>query len=167
MLDLAEIEAGRFELRRASEPLSHVIEETLVATLKPLAEAKRVALHVEVEVEPELVVTLDRGRVFQVLSNLVGNAIEFTPEGGAIVVSTTLEEANVLLSVADTGPGIAPADRARIFDRYWQAPTRQAGGSASASTSPRASSRLTVDAPGSSPGRGEAHVSGLRFPLPS
>ena len=71
--------------------------------------------------EKGLVVSADRDRVLQVLSNLIGNALKFTPEGGRITVSSRREESEVVLSVEDTGPGIPPENLARVFELYWQA----------------------------------------------
>jgi signal transduction histidine kinase len=59
--------------------------------------------------------------VLQVLSNIVGNAIKFTPEGGSIVVSSESHEDAVLFTVRDTGPGIDAEHLSRIFERYYQA----------------------------------------------
>ncbi len=71
--------------------------------------------------EQGLVVSADRDRVLQVLSNLIGNALKFTPEGGRVTVSSRREGAAVLFSVEDTGPGIPPDNLAHVFDLYWQA----------------------------------------------
>jgi signal transduction histidine kinase len=65
-------------------------------------------------------VAADRHRVQQVLSNLVGNAFKFTPEGGTITVRAEPLERFVRFSVADTGPGIRAEDLSHIFERYWQ-----------------------------------------------
>jgi signal transduction histidine kinase len=67
--------------------------------------------------------------VFQVLSNLLGNAIKFTPEGGTVVLAAERHDGDVLFSVQDTGPGISSEDLGHIFDRYWYEPTSSAGGS--------------------------------------
>jgi signal transduction histidine kinase len=71
----------------------------------------------------------DRDRVFQVILNLLGNAIKFTPEGGTIVLSAERRDADVLFTVTDTGPGISAEDLAHIFDRYWRKPASRIGGS--------------------------------------
>ena len=63
----------------------------------------------------------DRDRVLQVLSNLLGNALKFTPEGGRVGVQARRVEVEVWVSVQDSGPGIAPDDIPRLFDPYWQA----------------------------------------------
>jgi two-component system, chemotaxis family, sensor kinase Cph1 len=125
LLDLAKIEAGRFKLRRQPEPVHEIIEEAMVI-LRPLAEAKRIRL-VE-DVSQSVLVDVDRERIFQVLSNLVGNAIKFTPEGGRIVLSVAVESTHVLFAVTDTGPGVAPQQAPNLFDRYWQAPGKGHGG---------------------------------------
>jgi signal transduction histidine kinase len=117
LLDLAKIEAGRFAVRCRPEASSDMVEEALIV-LRPLAETKRI------EITPELCdatqVHADRERVFQVLSNLIGNAIKFTPEGGRIDVSTRRCDGELLFTVADTGPGIAEEQLPNVFNRYWQ-----------------------------------------------
>ncbi len=116
--DLARIEAGRFAVRRQSELLDEMLGEALVI-LRPLAEAKRQVLHDPAEAG--VTVLADRERVFQVLSNLVGNAIKFTPAGGRIALHVTVEADRVVVAVSDSGPGLAPEQLTQVFDRYWQA----------------------------------------------
>jgi len=65
-------------------------------------------------------VSADRTRVVQVLSNLLRNAIKFTPRDGRIVIGVDTSDHAVQFSVTDTGPGISAEKRARVFDRYWQ-----------------------------------------------
>jgi signal transduction histidine kinase len=62
----------------------------------------------------------DRGRVLQVFGNLIGNAIKFTPKGGAVTVRAERRGEEMLFSVADTGPGISLDEVSHVFDRYWQ-----------------------------------------------
>jgi two-component system, chemotaxis family, sensor kinase Cph1 len=117
LLDLAKLEAGRFTLQCSRCQMNDLIEESLLI-LRPLAEAKRITLTSDLRAAT---VDADHDRIFQVLSNLVGNAIKFTPEGGSISVRAEAENAEVRVTVADTGPGV-PADQlANVFDRYWQA----------------------------------------------
>ncbi|MBL0891651.1 MAG: ATP-binding protein, partial [Gemmatimonadaceae bacterium] len=71
----------------------------------------------------------DRQRLQQVLSNLLGNAVRFTPAGGRIVLAATMHDDAVRVSVSDTGPGVAPEDVPRLFERYWQAPRLLRAGS--------------------------------------
>jgi signal transduction histidine kinase len=74
-------------------------------------------------------VRADRDRVLQVFSNLVGNALKFTPPGGVVTVGAAPEEGAVRFWVRDTGPGIAPEDVERLWDPFWQAdgPARSGG----------------------------------------
>lgn len=118
LLDLARIEAGRFAVQRQSESLDEMLAEALII-LRPLAEAKAVQL--QDEIDSGLKVLADRERIFQVLSNVVGNAIKFTPSGGRIVLRACAEPGHARLEVTDTGPGLTPDQAAQVFNRYWQA----------------------------------------------
>jgi len=71
----------------------------------------------------------DRQRLLQVLSNLLGNAVRFTPHGGEVVLSAAVTDGGVRVGVRDSGPGIAPEDVPRLFERYWQAPRLLRAGS--------------------------------------
>ena len=95
-----------------------MLAEALII-LRPLAEAKGVVLREEAE--PGVSVLVDRERIFQVLSNLVGNAIKFTPGGGRIALRASSEQGHALFAVTDTGPGLAPEQMSEVFNRYWQA----------------------------------------------
>lgn len=117
LLDLAKLEAGRFTLQCSRCQMNDLVEESLLI-LRPLAEAKRITLTADLRAAG---VDADRDRIFQVLSNLVGNAIKFTPERGSISVRAETENAEVRVTVSDTGPGIPPDQLANVFDRYWQA----------------------------------------------
>src|SRR5690606_4374531 len=68
-----------------------------------------------------LVVRADKERVIQVLSNLIGNAVKFTREGGSISVGAERQPSSVCVTVADTGQGITEEQMPHLFDRYWQA----------------------------------------------
>ena len=125
LLDLARIEANRFVLRPRSVESGVMIEEALLAAA-PLAAAKRITLASQaidsttLEADPE--------QIFRVLSNLLGNAIKFTPEGGTVTVQAERRGDELMITVSDTGPGI-PADHLpHLFERYWQArPALQVG----------------------------------------
>ena len=119
LLELAGLESGRMELARTPISAGALIDEA-AEMLRPLALEKGVALETELPARAP-VVEADRERVMQILSNLVGNAIKFTPEGGTVKVACRLEEGQVAFSVADSGPGIAPEHLQHIFDRFWQA----------------------------------------------
>jgi chemotaxis family two-component system sensor kinase Cph1 len=125
LLDVSKIEAGRFELAPAPCAASILVSDALLI-LQPIADAKGVRL--TTQTTGELWVTADAERIFQVISNLVGNAIKFTPSGGAVSIALDHEDDSVRFVIKDTGPGIAEGELAHIFDRYWQArKTRHAG----------------------------------------
>jgi signal transduction histidine kinase len=119
MLDLAAIEAGRLTIQPQPQDLGPLLTE-LEEMLLPLGERSgvRVVVH---RPEASLRLRCDRNRLIQMLSNLAGNALKFTPEGGQVTVRATQEDTRVHLSVSDTGPGIAPEELPHIFDRYWRA----------------------------------------------
>jgi len=126
VLDLAKVEAGRIELRLEPLDVGAAVAEA-VAPLSPLVAAKE--LRLTLAAPPELV-SADRLRLRQMLNNLLSNAIKFTPSNGTIYVSASREGVEIHLSVADTGPGIAPADQLRVFDEFHQtgdAESRAAG----------------------------------------
>jgi signal transduction histidine kinase len=78
--------------------------------------------------EPALTVAQVSERIFRVLSNLLGNAVKFTPEGGTITLRATRRGDELMITVIDTGPGIAADHLPHVFERYWQArPASQAG----------------------------------------
>jgi two-component system, chemotaxis family, sensor kinase Cph1 len=118
LLDLASIEAHRFALHLKSVESRELVEEALLAA-SPLAEAKRITLATELIDVPRL--EADPERIFRVLSNLLGNSIKFTPEGGTITVRAERRGDDLSIAVADTGPGIAADQLPHIFERYWKA----------------------------------------------
>ncbi|MDQ3364169.1 MAG: ATP-binding protein [Myxococcota bacterium] len=118
LLDLAKIEAGRFEVTQAPTAVSALVTDAMVL-LTPIAEAKSVALQWIGDGEARVVADADR--VFQVFSNLVGNAIKFTPAGGRVTLDATRIKGWVRFAVRDTGPGIAASELPNLFERYWQA----------------------------------------------
>jgi PAS domain S-box-containing protein len=119
MLDLAAIEAGRLTIQSQPEDLGRLLEEAR-EMLTPLAEQRRVSLRIHSPGSP-ISLQCDRNRALQVISNLCGNALKFTPEGGTVTVRAAPEGDDVLISVSDTGKGISPEELPHIFDRYWRA----------------------------------------------
>ncbi len=118
LLDAAKIEAGGLSVERRAEDATALVEET-VEQLGPLAAARDQRLEARLPswLPPVL---CDRERVLQVLSNLVGNAIKFSPEGGAILLVVEAAPGAVRIAVIDQGPGIPGPALKRIFDRYYQ-----------------------------------------------
>jgi chemotaxis family two-component system sensor kinase Cph1 len=125
LLDLASIEAKRFSLHLKSVESREVVEEAMLAA-SPLAEAKRITLAVELLDMPR--VEADPERIFRVLSNLLGNAIKFTPDGGHITVRAERTGDHLSIAVKDTGPGIAADQLPHVFDRYWKAQSSSQAG---------------------------------------
>ena len=129
LLDFARMEAGRFKVDPEPTALGPLIER-VVADLSALAHKHRLRLSGP-GAGSGLRVLADAPRIEQVLMNLVGNAIKFTPEGGSVTVAIAPEGEMVKVSVTDTGPGI-PADALpRLFDKFYQvdgSPTRAHGG---------------------------------------
>ena len=119
LLDLTRIEAGRLELRPTSLCLTPLITE-VVASLRPVAADKHIQLDVATA-DPDATAWADRDKVTQVLTNLLGNALKFTPAHGRITVAIARDDAAwVQIAVADTGPGIAAEEATRIFDQFYQ-----------------------------------------------
>jgi PAS domain S-box-containing protein len=118
LLDAARLEAGRLTVNARAEQAAELVI-VAIEPLIPLAEAREQSLTVEAPgTLPD--VLADAGRVAQVLSNLVGNAIKFTPVGGRIAVRADVDEGVVIVTVVDSGPGIPEEQRERIFDRWVQ-----------------------------------------------
>jgi signal transduction histidine kinase len=122
LLDAASIEARRMVVEKSPSALVEIVGES-IDLVRPLAEERRLVLTAEVE-PTSLTVSCDRGRIVQVLSNLVGNAVKFTPSGGVVLVSVRSHESSVLVTVDDTGPGIPEEDRERVFERYVHGPRK-------------------------------------------
>ncbi|WP_257462083.1 PAS domain S-box protein [Archangium lipolyticum] len=119
LLEVARIEAGRLVVERNPEDSRRLLDE-VIELHRPLAETRGLRLEREVEGALPLVL-VDRSRVLQVFSNLIGNALRYTPEGGLITVGARREAGMVRFQVRDTGTGIAPESLPHLFDRYWQA----------------------------------------------
>jgi PAS domain S-box-containing protein len=119
LLDLSRIEAGRVEVRPTTLPLAALAEE-VAEHLKALAAEKLIRIEVP-SADPSVTVWADRDKVTQVLMNLIGNAVKFTPQGGKITVAVEKNGNDYIqISVADTGPGILPEERNRIFSKFYQ-----------------------------------------------
>ncbi len=119
LLDVARMEAGRLPIEptRVEVP---ALSADVVEMMRPLASEK--GLDLDVAIPDDLpAVHVDPERIAQVFSNLIGNAIKFTPKGGHIFLRAERMGDKVRMSVADTGPGIPPEQLSEIFGRFWQA----------------------------------------------
>jgi len=118
VLDLSKVEAGQVELEVAPFSLREALESGVVMVReRATLERVKVAYSTDPEVD---VVEGDERRIRQVIFNLLSNAVKFTPDGGAVDVSAAQVNGEVRVSVADTGPGLAPEDHDRIFEEFQQ-----------------------------------------------
>ena len=118
LLDVNRLDTGKLTIAAVPVDPSLLLTDSL-QTLRPLVEEKGIILDLQLETGLPKVMA-DRERVQQALSNLVGNAIKFSPPGSKIVVLTRGQADGVMISVLDHGRGIAPEQMPRVFDRYWQ-----------------------------------------------
>ena len=118
ILDLAKVESGNMELQFEPAFLQDVFE-SVQHTMRALATKKAIDLRVENDESLEAF-SMDGARIKQVLLNLVGNAIKFTPEAGQVWVKAQREAGSVRVEVGDTGPGIPAAEQERIFQEFQQ-----------------------------------------------
>ena len=118
VLDLSKVEAGQVELDVAPFSLREALESGVVMVReRATMDGVKVAYSADPEVD---VVEGDERRIRQVIFNLLSNAVKFTPAGGAVDVSAAQVNGEVRVSVADTGPGLAPEDHDRIFEEFQQ-----------------------------------------------
>ena len=117
ILDLSKIEAGRMELAKENLAVDAIFSEVL-SVMRPLGDRKSHTL--TQRVQPAMVVRADATRLRQVLMNLLGNAIKFTPDGGFIELNAFTVRADVRIEVCDSGPGIPPEEQKRIFEAFYR-----------------------------------------------
>lgn len=122
ILDIEKIEAGHVSIRRDRLKVGPLLEST-IAGLEGLARESDVTLRLEPL--DQIPVLGDADRLTQVFTNLISNAVKFSPKGSAVEISATLGSGEVIVSVRDHGPGIPPEFASRIFGRF-----QQAGGAA-------------------------------------
>jgi signal transduction histidine kinase len=120
LLDLSKIESGRIEVKSSRVSLGGLVHE-VVEALRPVAAEKVIALEATIR-EPSILVWVDRDKINQVLTNLIGNAIKFTPVQGRVTVSASRNgHESVQVSVSDNGPGVPPGEKEKIFAKFYQA----------------------------------------------
>lgn len=119
LLDIQKIEAGKLALHFEKVDIGPLIDEA-IQSLRPLIEERQ--LHISRDVAADQPrASADRERILQALGNLLGNAVKFSPPGATIAVAVAQQGDEVIVSIRDTGPGIAADDLPHIFDRYFQA----------------------------------------------
>jgi signal transduction histidine kinase len=117
LLFVARVQAGKLVLERAELDLGMIASQA-VEEARPRAEGKRLAL--EFAGESPVLIDADKGRLFQLLDNLISNAIKFTPEGGHVDVRVGRSENGALLEVLDTGMGLGEGETELVFDRFFR-----------------------------------------------
>lgn len=167
--ELSRVESGAFHLELQMVPVPDLVE-AIAGRLGRQFEEKGIQLATRLD-SGIAEVFADKDRVLQVLTNLVGNALQYTPEGGKVTVSAARSKSEILFSVVDTGIGIAPDHLPFIFNRFYRVDksrARQSGGSGIGLTIAQAlvkahSGRIWVESAGE--GKGSAFY--FTLPVPS
>ena len=118
LLDHTKLEAGKMVLEPKECDPPQFIKE-LIEQYKPIAQSKKVRISASL-MEDGRRICCDQGRVEQVISNIIGNALKFTPEGGEIHISMQYRQEDIVVSVKDNGYGMSTDQLEHVFDRYWQ-----------------------------------------------
>ncbi len=126
LLDVARMEAGRISVERRPEQLAPLLKEALELH-RAIAEARSIQLMISIPEDGPSILA-DRDRLLQIFSNLLGNALKFTPEGGQIALRVEQAGDVVRFSVSDTGPGIPAESLPHIFNPFWQGRERRKEG---------------------------------------
>ena len=125
LLDLARLDAGTADLARAPLDLAALLEG-VVRKLGPQSQQARIDLQSDIPPLPSFIG--DGDRLAQVFTNLMDNAIHYTPPGGQVLLRAQQQNGNVQISIADNGPGISAEELSRIFERFYQLDKSRSGG---------------------------------------
>ncbi|WP_337864649.1 response regulator [Ignavibacterium sp.] len=119
ILDLSKIEAGKMEIREEEILLEELIED-VAATIQPLVNEKGLRFTINRKCDTRLIITTDKGRVSQILINLLGNAVKFTDRGNVELSVASTDDNFIVFSVSDTGIGIPDEAQKIIFEEFRQ-----------------------------------------------
>ncbi len=122
VLDLAKLDAHRFTVLREEVDMRRLLDRAYANFTE---EARRRAIDNRQEIDGDAVIDSDGDRVLQIISNLLANAFRWTPDGGRIELAMAAENGTVSVAVEDSGPGVSPAERERIFRPFY---SRDGGG---------------------------------------
>ena len=117
LLDITAVEGGELSVNRRPVQIGSLMAE---AASQQYALARQKSVTLRLEPGEDVVALCDRDRILQVFSNLLGNALKFTPASGTITLSRAISEGEIQITVADTGPGVPVEQRALVFDRFWR-----------------------------------------------
>ena len=120
ILDLSKIEAGKMELEISRVKAADILRNSLVM-IKEKALAHNISVEVKIEAIEDLAIMADERKLKQVMYNLLSNATKFTPDGGRIVVESSIGTEGLLVSIKDSGIGISAKEQARLFEAFYQA----------------------------------------------
>ncbi len=119
LLDFGKMESGNFSVRKNKSSLLELVSQS-VESINDLAQEKKLTVHSHLPPD-DIEIYCDKDRVLQVLWNLVGNALKFTPIGGILTLSVKILRDQVEFVVSDMGPGINSSEAKKIFESFWQA----------------------------------------------
>jgi signal transduction histidine kinase len=122
VLDLAKLDAHRFTVLQEEVDMERLVDRAYVTFSE---EARRRGIDYRRELEAKPVIVSDGDRVLQIITNLLSNAFRWTPDGGSVGLELSATDGSVYVGVADSGPGIPPSERERIFRPFW---SRSGGG---------------------------------------
>ncbi len=120
LLEVRRMEAGHLSLQRVEQPIGPLVDEAL-QLIDPLARVKSITLRSALDSDALPPVPVDADRVLQILSNLVGNAVKHTPNGGTVTIRAAGLANDIQISIEDTGEGIPEKHLGSVFDRFWRA----------------------------------------------
>lgn len=119
ILDISKLESGKLEVKEETVTFGPFLQR-LAAQFSSYASSIRVELSTHYQLSEDLQLVLDKDKVEKILQNFLSNAMKFTPPGGKVTLNTAEVKNGILLSVADTGPGIPLEDLPHVFDRFYQ-----------------------------------------------
>jgi two-component system, OmpR family, sensor kinase len=116
VLDLAKLDAHRFTVLQEEVDMERLVDRAYTTFTE---EARRRGIEYRCDLEAKPVIVSDGDRVLQIISNLLSNAFRWTPDGGSVGLELSATDGSVYVGVADSGPGIPPSERERIFRPFW------------------------------------------------
>jgi signal transduction histidine kinase/DNA-binding response OmpR family regulator len=120
IMDLTKLENGKMEYRASPVALYHAVKK-LIESFESYAELKNIQMELLYMMDKKIIVMVDKRKFERILSNLLSNALKFTPELGKVRIELSEQQGKVLIAVIDSGKGIHPSEVPHVFERYYQA----------------------------------------------